>query len=203
MASLSQKDFAAVARLSKQAIGKAVKRDRLHLTPEGLIDTERQETRDFLAHTSTQRRRAQRAAEEAFYATSRQIRAWWEAGALPEGWSYLALADERDARGRQEPVQFFSPGGRERIPLLADRAYAGRMTFDLENGRAIDADGTEHPLILRTCGHVPWLDKCTASERGRENEPEIRPPADSGRKNAQEAERAGRTVPDEVVHDAE
>ncbi len=165
MALVNQKDFAVIAGISRQAIYKAVRCGRLHLTAEGLVDVSAEETKAFLVRHSVQRRRAQRSAEEAFYQTMRQVEAWWEAGGLPEGWAYLALADELDARGRPQPLVFFSPDGAERIPLISDLMWQRGLRLDLERGCAVDADGAQHPLVMRTYGRVGWVKSAVAKRQ--------------------------------------
>lgn len=161
MALVSLAAFARLAGVSRAAITQRRKVGRLHMNAKGLIDTDSPEARYYIDSRPHQRRTAVRRHERAGEDLGRRIENWWKGGGLPDGWAVLALSDAPDPEDPRMvcPLYFYSPDPRDKNPVAASD-YAAAYTMDLEADPsvAIEANGTRHPLTLRTFGNVPWVD---------------------------------------------
>jgi len=181
---MSVSAFAKYCSVSRAAVYKAGKVGRLHIV-DGQLDSKARASIAYRADISRQRYQVrmdkkigsgiyapgglhrshrhkgaslrQRAGGEA-----RPIQERWIDRAMPDGWAALALADTPDAGGWVTPLFFYPPGGKG-DPI--ESTWAAPYTIDLESdpAAAIEADGTRHPLTIRTFGDVPWVEKAFAA----------------------------------------
>ncbi len=153
--------FARHASVSKAAVSKAIRRGRVFLGPDSLIDTDAAVNAAYLDHGHVHQRldhlKKRRRSIERKPTEAELLEAWATRGELPSGWAAICLADVPDAQGRRLPLMFEGPSGRQEEEIETAAVRNGTYRLDFDRDVAVDREGKVHALHFEVFGEPDYL----------------------------------------------